>query len=70
MAIFKGKIRGVQLQAEDVSSFSNLFLAGEMDGHFCTVRVAGNRGAITNLLGQYGIEDKTVTVQIGNGGDL
>jgi hypothetical protein len=68
--LFKGKLRGIDLAPEDLSTLSTLFIAGEMGGRHHTIRLSGNRKTLKLLLDKYGIENEVISVQFGNGENL
>lgn len=66
--IFTGKIQGVQLY--ESSAPSSARIVGHMNGVAHTHTMEANRNEIQNLVAMYGVDDKEVVVQIGNGEDL
>jgi hypothetical protein len=67
---FTGRIRGIDLAPEDLSTLSTLFLSGEMGGRHHTIKLSGNRKTLKLLLDKYGIEGETLEVKFGNGENL
>jgi hypothetical protein len=68
--LFKGKLRGIDLAPEDLSTLSTLFIAGEMGGRHHTIRLSGNRKTLKILLDKYGIENEQIEIKFGNGENL
>ena len=69
MITFEGTIQGIQLH-ESSMVWSVIRLAGHLNDTACTITIETNRETAKMLESQYGIDDKSVPVCLGNGGEL
>ncbi len=69
MITFEGKIQGIQLYESSMVR-STVRLAGHLNDVACTITIETNRETAKEIGRQYGIDDKAVPVQLGNGVEL
>lgn len=68
MLKFEGKITGVRLF--DSAMPSSISLSGHLEDVHCDIDIHVNREKAAAIVQSYGIDDKSVPVCLGNGGEL
>lgn len=69
MITFEGTIQGIQLYESSLVR-STIRLAGHLNDVACAITIETNRETARAFGGQYGVDNKTVQLQLGNGGEL